>query len=694
MNIFSFDIETALIKPGNYRPKVVCLSYYDGKNSGVLSPDDGRNILIDKLKDKETLIIAHNASFDIRGMINQYPELWPLFYDAFEDQRVQCTQIRQRLKNIADGFKAGAGGVGLAALCKRYFDKNLEKPAFPYIKANKDKKKSFEDVCEMQDYIDFCTAVETQNYNMLPRPRSKGIRTTKTTPPDFPECDLSTPFGRLLAMKEFHGSWRLLFEELGDLKIISEWPEDALQYALEDAEYCYEVWYEQERWAKSEAYEWNPECANQTAWDYVIGEMQANGMKVDREYLKRLDSLLEKSQNSTIDRLIECKIVSRNKKGEVKANTSVIKSLVEKNWRGPGPVPVTEKGSTKYGAEVVENCDGEELGLYTQYKKLEKDRNTYVKAFLKYGIIHARFTTMGCETGRTSCSNPNLQNVPSKPGLREAFVPRPGNVFIACDYSSMELRTWAQASLKMLGVSTLAQLYKSDKNADPHLMLSASLSGVSFEEAKRLKKEGDNQIKENRKLAKIANFGFPGGLGARGFVNYAKGYGVVLTQDQSHRLRNAWLDKWKEARPYLAMISKIDKSGMKYIHSLFTNRKRGDYIYTSAANHFFQALASDCIKMAIWNIHVATKTKGHILEDCIPVSLIHDEIIVEVPESKHEECGLEVQRIMEESADYFCTDVPCVAIADCMDRWTKGSHERIDKVFKVDVEKILETYKC
>ena len=140
------------------------------------------------------------------------------------------------------------------------------------------------------------------------------------------------------------------------------------------------------------------------------------------------------------------------------------------------------------------------------------------------------------------------------------------------------------------------------------------------------------------------------------------------------------------------MISQIDKSGAKYIHSLFTGRKRGNFIFTSAANHFFQALGSDCIKMAIWNVHVATKTKGNALEGCIPVSLIHDEIIIEAPRDRHKECGLALQKIMEESAEAICVDIPCVAVPDAMDRWTKDSHERVDKVFKVDVDNILRNY--
>ena len=691
-SIFSYDIETYLITNDCQRPKVVCLSFYDGKERGVVSADKGRDILLHRLSNTSDLIIAHNAPFDIMGMVNQYPELWKPFLKAFDDERVHCTLVREHLKNIACGLAPTSGKNTLSGLCLKYFDKNLEKPSFPYIKKVGKKSAAVHMLMQTPQYKDFMEAVQQQDQSRLPRPRENGkTRISVTTPPDFPPCDLSTEFGRLLAIKEFHGSWRLLFGELSEQKNVSDWPTDAINYALEDAEYCFEVWHEQEEWAKREKYDWHRECSNQTAFAYALGEMSANGMRVDQKSVEKFDRILFEKQLTIENRLFLDKIVYRKKDDTVSACVKVVQELVEKSWEGVGEVPRTEKGAIRYGEEVVKFCSDPSLKMYTQYKQIEKIRNTYLNGLKNKKSVHAQFICMGTATGRTSCRSPNLQNIPSIPGVRECFIPRDGYVFIACDYKSQELRTWAQACLTIIGRSKLAKLYQKDKLSDPHLMIAARLSGISYEEAAELKKLGDKKILKNIKLAKALNFGFPGGLQPKNFIEYAKKFDIKLSLKESTKYHEFWKKSWPEASSYLYATYKIFMS-KKFMSTLVTKRRRVAKKSTEAANTYFQSLGSDCSKNALWNIFVACRTKGHILENCLPVHFIHDEIIVEVPIDRVEECGLEVQRIMETSMDEICSDVPSAAVPDAMDRWAKNSHERVDKIFHVDVDKIFEEY--
>lgn len=80
-----------------------------------------------------------------------------------------------------------------------------------------------------------------------------------------------------------------------------------------------------------------------------------------------------------------------------------------------------------------------------RYRGYIKLLNTYIDKFPKIlgadGKIHGKFNQVGTVTGRTSSSDPNMQNIPAKnKDIRKLFIPSPGNVFISADYSSQEMR--------------------------------------------------------------------------------------------------------------------------------------------------------------------------------------------------------------------------------------------------------------
>lgn len=81
--------------------------------------------------------------------------------------------------------------------------------------------------------------------------------------------------------------------------------------------------------------------------------------------------------------------------------------------------------------------------LYVEYKKWKIQVDTFGEKFLDNinpvtGRIHASFYQLGCDTGRLSSSNPNLQNLPNDPVTRACFVPEKGNKWISCDYQGQE----------------------------------------------------------------------------------------------------------------------------------------------------------------------------------------------------------------------------------------------------------------
>ncbi len=136
-------------------------------------------------------------------------------------------------------------------------------------------------------------------------------------------------------------------------------------------------------------------------------------------------------------------------------------------------------------------------------------------------------------TGRSSCSDPNLQQLPRDARFREMIIAPPGYWLLQIDYSVLELRSLAQVCLNRYGRSRLAELFR--EGVDCHRYTAAALLGISLEEFEQLPKA---EQKQHRQAAKAISFRTPGGLGAASLVSYAKqSYGVELTIEQAKDFR-------------------------------------------------------------------------------------------------------------------------------------------------------------
>ena len=273
-------------------------------------------------------------------------------------------------------------------------------------------------------------------------------------------------------------------------------------------------------------------------------------------------------------------------------------------------------------------------------------------------------------------------------------------IFASADFDGLELRTMAQACLLLVGESRLAQVLNA--GADPHLQMAAAMLGISYEEAKSRKDE--HAIKEARQAGKVANFGFPGGLGAEKLVLFArKAYKVNLAVDDDQaaktglvsakKLKRIWLSSFPEFRKYFATISDmIGADGATFRH-FFTGRVRGGAHYAAACNSFFQGLGSDATGNALFLISEACYTPQACrgcagaggpccfgtgvspLYGTRMVNYVHDEFILECPESRGHEVAHELVRFMVEGAAPFLPDVPATAEPKLMRFWSKDAKQ-------------------
>lgn len=140
------------------------------------------------------------------------------------------------------------------------------------------------------------------------------------------------------------------------------------------------------------------------------------------------------------------------------------------------------------------------------------------------GRIHPSFNLTNVISGRTSCQNPNLQQVPRTKDVRALFTAPEGKVFFEADYSQLELRIAAHYAKE----PTMLKIYR--EGGDIHTETARVMTG------------GREPTKDERSKAKAVNFGFLYGMMAKKFVEYAyNSYGQTFTQAEAEAYRNAFL---------------------------------------------------------------------------------------------------------------------------------------------------------
>jgi DNA polymerase-1 len=314
--------------------------------------------------------------------------------------------------------------------------------------------------------------------------------------------------------------------------------------------------------------------------------------------------------------------------------------------------------------------------------------NTFVP-LLEGGVktpICARWNVL-VESGRISCSSPNLLNPPAgNEGVRECFRARPGFVYANADYSVIELRALAQICYDLFGKSRLREIFL--EGGDPHLTLAANTLQCSLEEAKtRMVPTGYTDAAGNpetvsiRKFCKVQNFGLAGGMGAATFVDYAKQFGFSLTEKEAERRRQVWFNTFPEMRLYFQWISSLVPHDHATIKQLRSGRIRGGVHFTSAANTQFQGLTADGAKRGLWLIaKECFLDVDSPLFGSRPVVHLYDENLLEVPEVRATEAVDRMVKLMIQGMQETIPDVPItVGEPVLMRRWSKEARsERVN----------------
>jgi DNA polymerase-1 len=279
------------------------------------------------------------------------------------------------------------------------------------------------------------------------------------------------------------------------------------------------------------------------------------------------------------------------------------------------------------------------------YRHLEKILSTYVEALPRMvhpetGRIHTSYNQFIAATGRLSSSNPNLQNIPVRSvegrEIRRAFVPNHrGDVFLAADYSQIELRVLAHLSKD----SELRRAFQ--ENRDIHSQTAARIFGTPSEMV----------TEEMRSQAKVINFGILYGMGPHRLsrelsISHAQAGAFIEEYFRAYPAVREWIDKTiEEARKtgYVTtlsgrrrMIANMNSSN----HNLRSNAER------MAVNTPVQGTAADMVKFAMIALHQEIESSGRRARMVLQV---HDELVFSLPEEEVKEFEPVVRERMQEA---------------------------------------------
>ncbi len=277
--------------------------------------------------------------------------------------------------------------------------------------------------------------------------------------------------------------------------------------------------------------------------------------------------------------------------------------------------------------------------------------------------IHPDFNQHGADTGRFSCTRPNVQQIPATSDFRKCFIASSGYKLVTCDYSQCELRILAELS----GDEGFVTAFKS--GGDLHTLTASQMFGVPVDQVQ----------KPQRSAAKAINFGLaygmgPGGLAPRLGVGLDEAKELIARYFQAYPGVQKWLEK--AAKDSVRNGYSITTLGRKRFYTLPDEslkqrdpdewRKQIASIERQGKNSPIQGGNADMTKLALINLRTALKDW-----DARVVNTVHDEIVVEVREDQAEEVKHIVEHEMVRAGESILKVVPIVAEASLADYWSK-----------------------
>ncbi|MEN8713507.1 MAG: DNA polymerase [Verrucomicrobiales bacterium] len=373
----------------------------------------------------------------------------------------------------------------------------------------------------------------------------------------------------------------------------------------------------------------------------VATEMCLNGLRIS---IERLES-------------IEADAVARQEKLREKIAVIAGPDL------NPQSVPQVKEAFHQLGIdlpdtreETLNECDHELARAILDFRETKAPANKakeLTKLVAEDGRVHPEFDPLAARTGRFSASKPNVQNLP-RGIMRQVIVAGPGRKLIAADYSQIELR----AAAVLANEKRMLEAYRNEE--DLHTTTASLVLG----------KPATEIISEERRLAKAVNFGLLYGQGASGFVRYAANtYGVTIKEAEAKQFRAAFFNAYPAIRDWHDRMRKAADGNESETRTRLGRRRlipeETDWWprFTTLVNTPVQGAATDGMKLALWALKEQLPASARL------VSMIHDEVIVEVDESDAAKVLSLVKQVMAAAMANLLPEVPIEVDARIGDSW-------------------------
>ncbi len=279
---------------------------------------------------------------------------------------------------------------------------------------------------------------------------------------------------------------------------------------------------------------------------------------------------------------------------------------------------------------------------YRAKEKVFQQAGSLLAGIRDDGRIHARFDPAGTDTGRFSSHSPNLQNI-GRGKIRAGFVAPPGSALVMADYSQIELRAAAAIS----GEEKMITAY--GRGTDLHVLTAAAILDKPAEEVNR----------QDRQIAKSANFGLLYGQGAKGLVSFARqAYGVTLSTDEALGIRTRFFSaypaiaRWHDACSRMAGARAPEARTITGRRRLIPSGADRWQRFSTLINTPVQGGCADGLKLAMIALARALPSGARM------VSTVHDELLIECREDQLEEVSAITRETMGSAMQKLFPGVP------------------------------------
>ncbi len=350
----------------------------------------------------------------------------------------------------------------------------------------------------------------------------------------------------------------------------------------------------------------------------VMASMEREGFRTDKKTLEEFGVILAEQINELTRRIYDLAGEEFNINSPLQLGNILFEKL---------RLPAGKKTKRGYStsADILENLRDRHavIPLILEYRTVSKLKSTYVDGMIPLiskadGKVHAHFNQTVTTTGRISCTEPNLQNIPIRQEmgrkLRKAFIPEENCVLVGADYSQIELRVLAHMS----GDEALIESFNNGE--DIHRATAARVLGIPE----------DKITLEERSRAKAVNFGVIYGMSAFGLSSE-----LHITRKDAEDYIRAYFAKHTAVKEFMdGQVAFCKDNG--YVATLLGRKRFIKEINASAymvkqvgerlaMNTPIQGSAADIIKLAMIKVFRALREQG--LKSRL-ILQVHDELII------------------------------------------------------------------